>query len=312
MGNQQLSKENNMYNLQTFEEKVNSITDDKLKILEFNGVKKPVKFICLKCGKEQKVQRGEVLLRKGKNYQCQFCHYTKEEKTLETKHKIENLLKNRPISLKYFRRVGENATFFCSNCNNTFRREPLRFLKNPTCPSCEGGGKNSLDFTLKQLKKIHGEDYEILNLEDYVNTRTPLKIRHKCGFIWRSSLHNLIYHSCPKCSKKTSKGERAIMAYLDSHNIKYIPQFKQTIKNHNLFFDFFLPDFNLFIEFQGEQHYIPIKAWGGEEDLIVRQYRDNLKRDWCKENHCSLLEIPYTQFINIDKILESSTTSSNT
>ena len=81
-----------MYTLNSFEEKANSITQDKIKILEFNGVKAPVKFQCLKCEKIQEVARGEVLLRKGKNYQCQFCHYTKENLTKETRYKIERAL----------------------------------------------------------------------------------------------------------------------------------------------------------------------------------------------------------------------------
>ena len=68
-----------MYNLKTFEEAVNKLTPDKLKILSFNGVKQPVTFICLKCNKQQTVQRGEVLLRKNKTYQCKYCHYSKEK-----------------------------------------------------------------------------------------------------------------------------------------------------------------------------------------------------------------------------------------
>lgn len=309
MGNQQPSKEKKMYTLQSFEKKANEITKDKIQILSFNGVKSPVEFICLKCHKKQEVKRGEVLLRKGKKYQCQYCHYSKEEKTIETKHKIENLLKDRKIKLEKYTKVGEAATFYCEECNYFFNREPLRFLKNPTCPSCEGGGKKSLDLMLKRLKEVHGDEYEILNIEKYQNTTTPLKIRHRCGFIWKSSLHNLLNHSCPKCAKKTSKGERKIREYLENNNIPYIWQYKQQIDNHNLFFDFFLPNNRIFIEFQGEQHYVPVDYWGGEEGLEKRQYRDELKRKWCAKNKYNLLEILYSDYDNIDKILEGSTTS---
>lgn len=116
-----------MYTLQSFEKKANEITKDKIQILSFNGVKSPVEFICLKCHKKQEVKRGEVLLRKGKKYQCQYCHYSKEEKTIETKHKIENLLKDRKIKLEKYTKVGEAATFYCEECNYFFNREPLRF-----------------------------------------------------------------------------------------------------------------------------------------------------------------------------------------
>ena len=57
-----------MYNLETFEQKANSLTTDKIKVLTFNGVKSPVEFTCLQCGRTQKVARGEVLLRKNKKF----------------------------------------------------------------------------------------------------------------------------------------------------------------------------------------------------------------------------------------------------
>ena len=33
-----------MYNLESFEQKANSLTPDKIKVLYFNGVKSPVEF----------------------------------------------------------------------------------------------------------------------------------------------------------------------------------------------------------------------------------------------------------------------------
>ena len=79
-----------------------------------------------------------------------------------------------------------------------------------------------------------------------------------------------------------------------------------------LYFDFYLPKYNLAIEFQGEQHYKPIKYWGGEEGFQRRLVNDNDKREWCKKQNIHLLEIPFTSFEKIDEILESSTTSRET
>ena len=41
--------------------------------------------------------------------------------------------------------------------------------------------------------------------------------------------------------------------------------------------DFFLPDYNIAIEYQGEQHFKPIKYFGGEKRFIDRIERDKKK-----------------------------------
>lgn len=71
--------------------------------------------------------------------------------------------------------------------------------------------------------------------------------------------------------------------------------------------DFYLPDYDLYIEYNGEQHYHPIKHFGGENKLESQKRNDNLKRSLLKNK---LLEIPYTCFDKIEQILKSSTTIS--
>ena len=64
-------------------------------------------------------------------------------------------------------------------------------------------------------------------------------------------------------------------------------------------FDFYLPKYNLCIEYQGEQHYN--RHFEGEQGLIKQQYRDELKRQYCKENLIKLIEIPYWDFNKINE-----------
>ena len=60
---------------------------------------------------------------------------------------------------------------------------------------------------------------------------------------------------------------------------------------------------NLFIEYNGRQHYIPIEYFGGILELEHQQKRDEFVREYCKRNNIRLLEIPYTEENNIDNIL---------
>lgn len=54
--------------------------------------------------------------------------------------------------------------------------------------------------------------------------------------------------------------------------------------------DIYMPGLRLAIEHQGQQHYKPVAAWGGEKALKATQERDCRKRALCKANNIRLLE----------------------
>lgn len=55
--------------------------------------------------------------------------------------------------------------------------------------------------------------------------------------------------------------------------------------------DVYLPEANIGIEFQGEQHYRPVDFFGGEANFIEQVRRDERKRKLCKKNGCLLIEV---------------------
>ena len=58
--------------------------------------------------------------------------------------------------------------------------------------------------------------------------------------------------------------------------------------------DIFVPSLNLAVEYQGEQHFEPINAWGGEEALEKTRQRDEIKRRKCKEKGIKLIYFDHT------------------
>ena len=65
--------------------------------------------------------------------------------------------------------------------------------------------------------------------------------------------------------------------------------------NGRLRFDFYLPDYNLCIEFDGKQHFETGKwAWTKEIKVEDIRYMDDLKNQFCKDNNINLLRLPYT------------------
>lgn len=65
--------------------------------------------------------------------------------------------------------------------------------------------------------------------------------------------------------------------------------------NRKLRFDFYLPEYNLCMEYNGKQHYVSTgtKGWNTPEKLTDLQYRDNIKMQFCYNNNIKLVIIPY-------------------
>jgi len=59
----------------------------------------------------------------------------------------------------------------------------------------------------------------------------------------------------------------------------------------------------MLIEYDGIQHFKPIKYFGGEEKFKFQQKTDFIKNEYCKNNNIKLLRIPYWEFDNIKLIL---------
>lgn len=124
-------------------------------------------------------------------------------------------------------------------------------------------------------------------------------------------LRNGQVHSCG-CSN--SKGNVKIRQCLEQLNLFFEEEktFENcyTSKGYLYHFDFYLPDYNCCIEYDGIQHYIGWKNGKDEKSLEKIQYNDKIKNEYCKNNHIRLIRIPYTEFNNLTptyimKLLES-------
>lgn len=92
-----------------------------------------------------------------------------------------------------------------------------------------------------------------------------------------------------------SYGEFLIADFFDKNEIKYIynKSLKDCISSSKLRFDFYLPDFNVCIEFDGMQHFMPVDMFGGEEEFKKLKVRDEIKNKWCELNNIKLVRFNY-------------------
>jgi uncharacterized Zn finger protein (UPF0148 family) len=107
---------------------------------------------------------------------------------------------------------------------------------------------------------------------------------------------------CKIC--KSSKGELKIFSILNNNTIKNIREYKfdGCINKNKLPFDFYLPDFNICIEYDGEMHFKEIERFGGKAKLDYHLKNDNIKNNFCINNNIRLFRIKYDQDIDIEMI----------
>jgi hypothetical protein len=181
-------------------------------------------------------------------------------------------------------------------------------LLGSECPSCGHIiSKAKKQMSQKEFidkannKHINKYDYSKVN---YVNNYTRvILICHKHGEFLQVPSNHLRGQGCPLC--KNSKGENTIKKFLEDNQVTYIPQ--KTFddcrgKTNKLPFDFYLPNYNICIEYQGEQHFRAVTCWGGEMALNKTKVTDKLKKEYCSLKGIKLLEILYNT--NPIKLLE--------
>lgn len=200
----------------------------------------------------------------------------------------------------------QQLDYTCPN-GHTHHVTLANFKTGYRCPHCYGNVK----YTYEQVKNIVEEKgYSLLSTE-YVNNKTPLEVKCFKEHIFYPTLDNFQKGTgCPHRAKKY-KGEEKVANILNDLGIVYKRQYKfEECKNERkLPFDFYLPTYNICIEYNGEYHYEPVDYSGKGKEWAENKFKhtqkiDNIKRNYCKDNNIKLIEIPYWDFNNIEETLK--------
>jgi len=208
-------------------------------------------------------------------------------------------------SLVDYKNAKTKVKILCKDHNIIFEQTPDNHLYgNCSCPYCSNK-KWTNEMFINMSKEIHGDKYDY-SLVDYKNNTTKVKIickKHNIIFEQRPLNHIHKKQGCPICND--SKGEKEISILLDKKNIIHIRQKKfDDCKNKQyLPFDFYLPEHNMCIEYDGRQHFEPVYDFGGLDQFEKTKINDNIKNEYCKNNNIKLLRISYKE--NIVNILNN-------
>ena len=267
---------------------------------------------------------GEFLQTPNAHLNGHGCQKCKIEKLREINLKNKDIFVTNAINIhgnKYdYSKVEyvNNSTKVCIICpiHGEFWQTPNNHLYGYGCDKC-AREKNSLvlrktleDF-INESNTIHNFKYDYSKVE-YINIQTPVCIicpEH--GEFWQKPSVHLYGHGCPKCNQ--SRLENEISIFLEKNNIKYFTQYKFDWLRFNglMKLDFYLPEYNIAIECQGEQHFKSIDFFGGEENFKYTYERDKQKFELCKENNIKLLyysnlgiEYPYRVYEDLEELLK--------
>ena len=268
-------------------------------LVEYVNAKTKIKIICPEHGVFEQTPDNHL---QGKG--CKSCAGNKIYSTDEIIKKFNNIHDNK---YKYdkldYRGIFSKIIINCAE-HGFFTQTAKAHIDGKGCPKCSG--RNLTNDEIKEiLLKTHDNKYDYSESEF---KRAKDKIKIKCN-IHGEFLQVLDYHKrgsgCPKC--KNSKGEKIIREFLENKKIKFESQktfndCKNTKTNKLLLFDFYLSDVNICIEYDGEQHFNPMR-FSKHNKLKDIQFRDNIKNYFCKENKIKLIRISYKDISNIEKLL---------
>lgn len=203
---------------------------------------------------------------------------------------------------------SEKIIIICEK-HGRFLQIPSGHLQGKGCPKCKNiiiSNKlklNTKEF-IKRANKIHNHIYDYSKVTYIGNTNKVIIICKKHGEFLQTPGSHLNGHGCPKC--KSSKGEKEVRRVLKKYGIKFKEQYriKECRDKRPLPFDFYIPKYNLCIEYDGELHYQKWhKSNTSQLKLEKTQYHDKIKTDYCKQNNIKLLRIPYWEKDNIETII---------
>lgn len=155
--------------------------------------------------------------------------------------------------------------------------------------------KLSTEQFINNAKKVHGDKYNYDKVK-YIGNKKKIEITcSKHGSFWVTpNSHISEKTGCRFCME--SKGEKAVEMCLRKYNIKYIREYK--ILPYPYRYDFYLYELDIYIEFNGLQHYKPIDIFGGMSSYLKTKENDNIKKTIIKENNGKLIVLTYLHLSN--------------
>lgn len=284
------------------------VTSTLIPIEEYVNSTTKINILCLDCNNTFYATPDNLLHGRG----CPICarkrrgmkrRKTHEQFILEMQNKHPELIVN-SLYLTAFDKVSCT----CKICNNTFNGIPANMLYGTGCPECGNrkiGQKLTKPFQLFK-DELFNVDPTITIIGEYTKQSSHIRVKCQvCNHEWEPTGTSLLSgFGCPMCAN--SHGEKRIDKYLHDLDVlhKHQKEYEDLrgLRGGLLSYDFYLPDYNLLIEYQGQYHDGTAHNQT-QDEFEVQILHDKLKKEYADDHNIELMEIWYYDYDNIESIL---------
>lgn len=275
----------------------NSNTNTELISNEYNGNNSKMLFKCGKCGNI--FERSLSNIKDHHRYYCRKC--SRKDITVSQRldyDKVVELYKNNNLTIMDGQEYVNNTTpIKCINSDNYMVKISYNNLLKGKTPIIFSNilNKENYIYNINNFINMNNIDCEFVDVID----NEYLLLKCNCGENFKVTRNAFVYRGrylCEKCCNLESALEHKTCKWLNENNINYIRQhrFEDCKYKKSLPFDFYLPDHNICIEVDGQQHY---KVDSKYYNKLV-EIRDNIKTKYCEDKNIKLIRIPYWEFNN--------------
>jgi hypothetical protein len=271
--------------IKEFIEKAKAIHNNKYDYsnVEYVHSQKKIIIICLEHGPFE--QRPSAHLQ---GQGCVICRNressTTQQKTLE--EFIEQAVEKHGDRYNYshvsYKRNDIKVDIACP-VHGRFKQTPTAHLRGSGCRKCVSDtfSKERMltnEKFIEKAKSLHGNRYTY-NKTTYSGNRKSIIVTCKIhGDFEQIASNHIRGYGCPKCN--SSKGEGAIRKFLKKNKINFLEQysFNECRATGKLYFDFYIPDKNVLIEFDGIHHFEPTRFGGSDNFIASEKFLEQIER----------------------------------
>lgn len=278
-------------------------------LVNYKNGKTKIKIICLKHGLFEQIPNNHL-----SGMGCPTCGKILNDnaKNKDINHFIKIAIKTHGNRYDYSNVIYNGALNYVKiicPIHGIFSQIASSHLSGRGCSKCVGGVKKTLTEFINDAKRIHGDRYNY-SLVKYVNSHTKVDIIcSKHGIFKQTPTKHLCGQGCFVCNE--SKGEKEIAEYLKKNLIPFEREkrFDDCKNIKKLAFDFYLPNNNVLIEFDGRQHYEIVNFSGLCKSSLNEFHKikenDEIKNNFAKSNNFNLLRIKFDKINEIENILNT-------
>lgn len=258
-----------------------------MRLGNYDGNQTQILWKCLKstCNYEWKARPAHILNR---GDGCPKCSHSIKL----TNKDVDDRILNRNIQrLDDYKNNFYKLKFKClnENCNFEWFAKPNDIFNGKGCPKCAGNMPlNNLEVD-RRLKNSN-----IRRVDNYLNSTTKIMfkcLKEDCNYEWAAVPNNILNNEsgCPNCSFGIN--EKIVLELLLNNNInfyhhKYINQIINNYTGRIFIVDFYLQDYNIIIEYNGRQHYQPVRFGSISKEEAQANFEKQKIRDQNLENIC--------------------------